>query len=601
MWDNEAPAAKRILPWIRNGRVYLGMLLVGLTGTATATSFTVTLTPETVAVGDTASLQLVFEGNGQINVSQLPQVPGLVVSGPQQSRAYREENGVGTYSFTVTWSLRPVEAKTFEIPPFQARIGSEEYTSPPLQLKAVVAAEPALSGGLAALRVVAPRDQLYVGETLVIELQLLLSQNVTDIADFKMPDFSGDGWLSGEPKRGSRDRSALYRGTAVKVIPINIPLTPLTPGTLSIGPVTTSVTVQVPSQRRQRDVFDVFDMSPFRRTEPRALQVAVPEQTIEVKPLPTNDVPASFSGAVGQFEMAVTAGPTNVIVGDPITLRVELKGSGNLGALSMPQPLVRGDFKTYEPEISLETTDGFGLIGVKRIEQIVIPQNPNITELPPIEFSYFEPEQEVYRTLTQPATPLRVLPAGSRPTPVFADTAGSSANPAQRDDIVHIKQWLGARRVSASVSGLPAGYYAWNGLPLLAWVGVLVWRKRREIRLRDPRRQRETAVRRLVAAQLQDLEEYAASGNSEAFFSTVFRILQEQIGLILDRPASGITESVLDEHLASAGLAETTLHALRDLFQACDAARYAPVNDRQELTASIPKLRELLQELEEVG
>ena len=47
--------------------------------------------------------------------------------------------------------------------------------------------------------------------------------------------------------------------------------------------------------------------------------------------------------------MTVTAGPTNVAVGDPITVRVQISGHGALDALTLPDQPAWRDFKTYPP------------------------------------------------------------------------------------------------------------------------------------------------------------------------------------------------------------------------------------------------------------
>jgi len=42
----------------------------------------------------------------------------------------------------------------------------------------------------------------------------------------------------------------------------------------------------------------------------------------------------------------------------------------------------------------------------------------------------------------------------------------------------------------------------------------------------------------------------------EAFFATLFRLLQEQLGERLELPASSITEAVIEEHLRPRGVPE---------------------------------------------
>ena len=75
---------------------------------------------------------------------------------------------------------------------------------------------------------------------------------------------------------------------------------------------------------------------------------------------------------------------------------------------------------------------------------------------------------------------------------------------------------------------------------------------------------------------MDDLKKYAAENQPDEFFATLFRLLQEQLGERLDCPASAITENVIDEHSVLRGAPQATRDGLRELFQLCNQARYAP-------------------------
>lgn len=218
----ESLRTRRIQQWIRL------LLLCVLAGTLPATtdaraaSFTATLEPGTVAVGDTAALKLVFEGSGQIQLSPLPRIPGLVISGPEQGSSTRIVNGQRTDSINVTYYLRPTQTDVFTVPPLTARIAGEEFRSPSLQLKAVNATQSAGTQALAMLRLVVPRERVYIGETLVIELQLLLNPTVSNVSDFDIPNFSGEGWLAGEAVRG-QNRRVQFGNQQMTVVPVQDP------------------------------------------------------------------------------------------------------------------------------------------------------------------------------------------------------------------------------------------------------------------------------------------------------------------------------------------------------------------------------------------
>ena len=168
---------------------------------------------------------------------------------------------------------------------------------------------------------------------------------------------------------------------------------------------------------------------------------------VESLPLPAENVPPNFNGAIGQYTMAVTAGPTNVAVGDPITMRIQISGRGDLGSLTLPNQSAWHDFTLYPPTSRVETTDPLGLQGTKTFEEIVSPQNSDVHELPSFSFSYFDPDTGSYRTLTEPPVALAVRSAGATPAPtIAANQTASPQSPAGRRTFCRSKmtwvRWL---------------------------------------------------------------------------------------------------------------------------------------------------------------
>jgi hypothetical protein len=107
-------------------------------------------------------------------------------------------------------------------------------------------------------------------------------------------------------------------------------------------------------------------------------------------------------------------------------------------------------------------------------------------------------------------------------------------------------------------------------------------------------------VAQIIREGLSDLRRAAAQNNSDEFFAVLVRLLQEQLGERLDLPASAITEAVIEEHLRPGGAPEPTVQSLRELFQTCNLARYAPVKTSQELAALIPKFEIVLRDLQKL-
>jgi len=112
---------------------------------------------------------------------------------------------------------------------------------------------------------------------------------------------------------------------------------------------------------------------------------------------------------------------------------------------------------------------------------------------------------------------------------------------------------------------------------------------------------RQRAVARKIVDGLAELRRQAAAQESDAFFATVFRLLQEQLGERLDSPASAITEAVIDERLRPRDVSTETLTALHELFQVCNQARYAPQRTSHELASFIPRVEAILKQLQQVN
>ena len=213
--------------------------------------------------------------------------------------------------------------------------------------------------------------------------------------------------------------------------------------------------------------------------------------------LPEQNKPANFTGAVGNFTMTATAGPTNVTVGDPITVRVQISGRGALDAVTLPPQDAWRNFKTYPPTTKLETSDQFGFQGTKTFEQIISPQNSDVHELPPLTFSFFNPDDGQYHTLTQPAVPLVVKAAGASPMPTLAANKNPAPENQTPQDILPIKENLGTLAQNP-VANRPLVaqpvFLAAQAVPVLAFLAAFIWRKRTDNLANNPRLRRQRAV-----------------------------------------------------------------------------------------------------------
>jgi len=568
-------------------------------GAAMAASFTASLDRDVVTVGESVTLSLAFEG-AQPRTIPMPSVPGLQITQAGTSQFVNVVNGAMTATVTVTFNVTATQAGEFTIPALTADVNGQSLTSSPLKLSVAAAAAPtadAVNSGneIAFMKLIFPKPRIYVGETAVAHLEVYLREDVQNLANFQLTSSPAEGFSAGKLVELQNQRRRVQVGNrAYTVIPLAVPVTAVRGGEVALGPFTANAVVVLPSENQGGNPF--FRM--FNQGEQRQVALATEKVVVPSLPLPTADRPANFSGAVGNFSMTASAGPTTLTVGDPITMRVQISGRGALDAITLPVQDAWQNFKTYPPTAKLETSDQFGFQGTKTFEQIVSPLNSDVHELPAFSFSFFNPDDGKFHTLTQPALPLTIKAAAASPLPTLAATKTSAPENQPPQDILPIKENFGALEKSAVPLIASPKFLALQSFPVLALLAAFVWRKRADNLANNPRLRRQRAVAQVIAMGLNDLKKFAAENKPDEFFATLFRLLQEQLGERLDCPATAITEAIVTDHalLRTAPLALRT--ALHEQFQLCNQARYAPVRGSSELNSVATQFEKLLGELQ---
>jgi len=574
---------------LRTGLLWpVGLLLFWLAQWAVdGASVTASVDRNMVPVGESITLSLTFEGANPNTPPPLPAIPNFRAGG---STGYRSEmifDGTrNSMKYTFQYGLLATQAGDATIPAIQVPLAGQVVTSQPIRVRVVTASDAAAVqaaavSNLAFVQLIVLNTNVYVGEPFPVEVRL----HWQSAKDIRMPQVRAEGFALSQMPEPAQSRTRV--GNALYNLAVfRLSARAARTGKLNLGPA-------------EENLF-VFTRANFFGTPIDGGPVTIVSEVVPmtVSPLPVENVPDGFGGAIGSYRLSVDAGPTSLMVGDPVTVRVKISGSGALDALTYPSQKDWRDFNVYPPTSKLEA-DPLGLNGTKSFEQVVIPQNHEIKNLPPFKFSFFDPQARQYRTLSSTNIPLTIRPGTGSSVPLPVLTNAVANNQPQEDDIIHIRPHLELAGAAA-----PWVLHPWflgiQAVPVVLWLGLHLRRRRNEALANNPRlrRRREVAVR--IRDGLKELHRHSAAGQSNEFFALLFRLLQEQLGERLDLPSSAITESVVDEKLHARGLPDETLKAIRELFQACNLARYAPVRDTQELAAWIPKLESVVQQLQSV-
>jgi hypothetical protein len=261
------------------------------------------------------------------------------------------------------------------------------------------------------------------------------------------------------------------------------------------------VVVRYP-QRFVRDVFGDVEPSELRPVR------AKPELKIpNCEPLPAQGRPDDFTGAVGNVSISVDASPTKVRVGDPIELTLDLRGQGPIETFAAPNLAAQAEL-TNSFRVPSETLAGSVSGKRKRFTQVIRAKRPDVTQVPPIRYPYFDPTTGSYQVATSSAIPLRVEGtaqlessdiAGAPPAAPDSNAApqaldGLRGNKLDAAEVLKSAWEPGAAAAVAAVAVPAAGFGA-------AWlIGSLVQARGRNAGRKRARGAFRAAVARLDAA-----------------------------------------------------------------------------------------------------
>lgn len=149
--------------------------------------------------------------------------------------------------------------------------------------------------------------------------------------------------------------------------------------------------------------------------------LASPTIDVEILPLPTEGVPASFTGLVGEHEFSLNAPKSKYVINEPIELKLEVKGKGALENLDAP--VIYSDNNLEQFDTKSEVTETGPQSAKKVFEYTLLARGPVNIQQRELAFAYFEPANGKYieKKITIPALNVSGVAAaqseGSKPTP----------------------------------------------------------------------------------------------------------------------------------------------------------------------------------------
>jgi hypothetical protein len=599
------------------GLALLLSVAVATSAAAEEISIYASVRQQTVTVGSELVLTVVVKASGLRSVPDpvVPDIANAAVypAGKSTSISTSLTNGRFTSENSVThnYVIVPEQEGDLEIGPVTVTHKGQTKRTPPITVRVVPAGDsftaprqdrgesPApreAAGKDVFVDLVTDKPTAYVNEQLILTFRFYTRVNLLSQPQYEAPKTTGF-WVEPLPKQPSYE--TVIDGRRYLVLEVRSAIFPTRSGTLTIEPAALRCTVQDPDRASPSDPFDRFRRGFFGLgSRGRDLTLRTDPVELEILPLPVVDVPSSFGGAVGQFELGLEADKTTVKQGDPITLTLTVAGRGNINTVSAPLiPDVPG-LRSYDSGSKVNSAGSAnGIEGEKVYERVVVPEVSGEFSVGPAEFSYFSPETGRFETLT--AGPLQISvapgPVSIGPQPELPDKQEIRV---LSRDIRHIHTGETSLRPPDEPLHRSPWFVLIQLAPVLAYLTALGYRRHTDRLSADVGYARLRRADRAARKHLSVARKHLHDPDCLGFYSALEKATREFVGDKFNLATVGMTYDQIERSLQSRGISYALIQDLSEVLQECDRARFCPSDlGAAERKASLQRAEEVISRL----
>lgn len=411
------------------------------------------------------------------------------------------------------------------------------------------------------MRIYPEKDTIYPGELVPFTIKAYFRQGLR-VTLKSAPRFIGENFMLQSIDDKPQQQEELVNNKSYIVLTWQGALSAVKKGTFPLE-VEMDVELLVRTQaRRQNNPFgspffnDPFFDDFFAHYSRREVKVASPKKSITIMDLPAANRPDDFQGAIGTFSLAVAATPLDGKVGDPITLKMMISGTGNFDTVQTPQLTDNKGWKTYPATESFEQHKPGS--GKKTFEQAIVPTSAGLTIIPPVRFSYFDPDIGEYVSLTSDPIPIRLKkPAGGTTSggrQQVSDRQPATPEPSAESDTMHLAPLhTDPGRMVQAIT--PLYKKSWFMLMIaaacLCLTAAMLLHVRRKRLQADPSILLHKQVSRQLNNHFQEMDRAIGSRDQDSFCNHCRAAIQERLGEIWGLEPRAITLADLQQRLVS--------------------------------------------------
>ncbi len=573
-------------------------LLVGIAlVSASDVAVVATVDKNEATLEDYIVLQISVEGTR--HDPNLPSLPDFKVTSRGSSSRMQIINGQMSSSVEYHYILYPRKAGTFTIGPFWIEYKGRKVESNRVTLRIGKGASGSRSSRDLYVTAEVDNDKPYLYEQIVYTFKFYRKVKVANAGLTEAPSF--EGFIAEEIGK-NKEYQRVINGQTYVVTEIKWALMPAKTGVLEITPPGLRCDVVKKSRRRRGAFNDPFFSDPFfgfTETVPKSLRAN--PVTVMVQQLPESGKPKGFNNLVGSYALSSKVDKKQVAAGESVTLTLVLAGTGNLKNHKNLEVGGLQAFKVYDDKPVFEPSVADGKVGGKlTIKKALVPLSEGLLKIPAVAVSFFDPASASYKTIKTGSHKLNVLPGEETNT---VQVVGSVETPAPKEGVkilgrdilpVHTSlDALSARRAAPE----PVALVLFLIVPFLAYAALLVaqWMKQRnagdsgQLKLKNAYKQ----YKKNLAGVQKKLKH-----DEPDFYQQASKALKDFIGDKLRITGSSQTTVEIESHLQQAGISETIISEMKELFTFFDSGQYGfkqySPEERRDALETLKKLVETL-------
>ncbi|MBS1510881.1 MAG: protein BatD [Bacteroidetes bacterium] len=424
------------------------------------------------------------------------------------------------------------------------------------------------------------KTSCYVGEPVVATYKLY-TRLKSESNLVKNPSFNGFSVIDLQQPEDALYKREKLNGREYNVYTLRkAQLYPLQSGTLELEPAQVENDVDFIKEayldRKNNpmddDIFQQFEEAtiPAEGVEHHKVTLQSSPAAVVVKPLPAENVPAGFKGAVGKFTVTATLEKNNFTTDDAGNLQIVIAGDGNMQLVIAPDIQWPDGFEPFDSKTSEELDKTSVPVSGKKI--ITIPftvKNPGTYVIPAIAFAYFDPQSARYKTdSTQPITFSVTKGTGHKANTIYADN---------KQDDGFMNTFISNRK------------WVIGTVAVLILSGLVFWlrydRKKEKItiakeqELQRKKQEEEEKLKALIPEEKNWMEKAAAllhGQDSTAFYHELNTAIKNYLSAKLQLPVETINKKNIVEELDRRNIPVTTSLQLQQLLNDIDLQLYTP-------------------------